>query len=110
MPNLEFLHFTSLQVSNGFLLPDENGPNAGKKPLPSLRRLYLEGIEAEDDNWDPLVSYVAHQASGGQTLSLNVFGEGVHICAGVIERIEGFVEELIYIPDPYQECPFDKCL
>ena len=110
MPNLEFLHLASLQVSNGFLLPDENGPNAGKKLLPSLRRLYLEDAEAEDDNWDPLVTYVAHQASGGQTLSLNVFGEGFHICAGVIKRIEGFVEELIYIPDPYQECSFDKCL
>ena len=110
MPNLEFLHLTGLDLSDGLLLPDPNGPNAGKKLLPSLRRLYLEDIEAEDDNWDPLVAYVAHQTSGGQTLSLNVFGEGVHICSGVIKRIEGFVEELIYTPDPDQECSFDKCL
>jgi len=110
MPNLEALHLVATVVSNRFLLPDPNGPNAHKKLLPSLRRLYIEDGEAEDDNWDPLVTYLAHQTSGGQAVSLNLFGEEVHVCQKVIKRIEALVEELIYAPDKYQDCPFDGCL
>ena len=108
MSNLEVLYLTR-PVESGFLLPDPNGPNAHKKLLPSLRRLYLEDAVAMDDNWDPLVTYLAHQTSGDQTVSLELFGEGVHVCSEVIEQIEGLVEELVYEPDPDQECPFGKC-
>ena len=108
MPNLEALHLTH-PVAPGFLLPDPNGPNAHKKLLPSLRRLYLEDAEAVDDDWDPLVTYLTHQTSGDQAVSLELFGHRVHVCSEVIEQIEGLVEELIYEPDPNQECPFDKC-
>ena len=109
MPNLEALHLTR-PVAPGFLLPDPNGLNGHKKLFPSLRRLYLEDAEAVDDDWDPLVTYLAHQTSGDQAVSLELFGEGVHVCSGVIEQIKGLVEELVYEPDPNQECPFDaKC-
>ena len=110
MPNLEALHLVTAVVSDGFLLPDPNGPNSHNKLLPSLQRLYMEDGEAEDDNWDPLVAYLAHQTSGGQAVSLNLSCEGVHVCPKVIKRIEGLVEELIYVPDKSQECPFGKCL
>jgi hypothetical protein len=76
MPNLETLYLSYPVVSDGFLLPDPNGPNADKKLLPSLRQLYLEDAEVEDDNWDPLVTYLAHQTSGGQAISLKIFGAG----------------------------------
>jgi len=109
MPNLEVLYLISPVVPDGFLLPDPHGPNAHKKLLPSLRWLCLEDVKAVDDNWDPLVTYLICQTFGGQAVSLNVFGEGVHICSDVIGRIEGLVEELVYVPDPDQECPFDKC-
>ena len=109
MPNLEALHLISPVVPDRFLLPDPKGPNAHGKLLPSLRRLYLEGVKAVDDNWDPLVTYLTCQTFGGQAVSLNVFGEGVHVCSEVIKRIEGLVEELIYVPDLREKCPFDKC-
>ena len=108
MSNLEVLYLTR-PVRSGFLLPDPNGPNAHKKLLPSLRRLYLEDAEAVNYNWDPLVTFLTHQTSGDQTVSLELFGQGVHVCSEVIEQIKGLVEELVYEPDPDQECPFDKC-
>jgi hypothetical protein len=110
MPNLEVLRLFRPVVSDGFLLPDPDGPNADKKLLPSLRKLYLEDVEAVGDNWDPLVTYLAHQTSNGQAISLEILGDGVHVCSGVIERIEGLVGELSYLPDPDQECPFGECL
>ena len=41
MPNLEALCFVNTIVSDGFLLPNPDGPNAHTKLLPSLRQLYL---------------------------------------------------------------------
>jgi len=108
MPNLEELYLT-YPVASGFLLPDPNGPNAHKKLLPSLRRLYLEHAEAVDGNWDPLITYLTHQTSGDQAVSLELFGQGAHVCSEVIEQIEGLVEELIYEPDRKRKCPFDRC-
>jgi len=110
MPNLEALSLTRPVISDGFLLPDPNGQNAHKELFPSLRRLYLEGARVVDDNWDPLITYLAYQTSGDQAISLDLFGEKVHVCPEVIERIEGLVEELVYEPDPDQGCPFGKCL
>lgn len=108
MPNLEFLHLFQPVVLGGFLLPDPNGPNAGKKLFPSLRRLYLESAEPEDD-WGPLIAYLAHQMSGSdRTLSLNLL-RTVHVCPGVIRRMENLVKELVYIPGQDRGCPFDKC-
>ena len=109
MPNLEALYLITPVVPGGFLLPDPNGPNAHKKLLPSLRWLCMEDAEAAFDDWEPLVTYLAHQTSGNQAVLLDLFGDGVHVCPEVIERIEGLVEELVYVPDPYQECPFDRC-
>jgi len=109
MPNLETLYLTCPVVSDRFLLPNPNGPNAHKKLFPSLRRLYLEGARAVDDNWEPLVTYLAHQTSGDQAVSLDLIGKGVHVCSEAIERIEGLVEELVYVQDPDQGCIFGKC-
>jgi hypothetical protein len=109
MPNLETLHLADQVVSDGFLLPDPSGPNADKKLLPSLRQLCLEYPKAEGDSWDPLVTYLAHQTSGGQAISIKVSGEELHICSKVIEQIEYLAEDFIYESDPDQECPFDEC-
>ena len=97
MPNLEALYLTSPAVSGRFLLPDPDGPNAHKKLLPSLQRLYLRDAEAVDGDWEPLVNYLAHQTSGNQVVSLSMF-KGVRICSEVIEQIDGLVEEFVYVP------------
>jgi len=109
MPNLEALYLISPVVFDRFLLPDTKGPNAYEKLLPSLRRLYLENAKVAYGNWDPLVTYLICQTFGGQVVSLNVFGKGVHICSEVIKQIEGLVEELVYVPDPREGCPFNEC-
>ena len=109
MPRLEALHLVDPVILNGFLLPDPNGPNAHKKLLPSLRRLYLEDAKAVCYHWGPLITYLTRQTSGDQVVFLSMFGEGVHVCPKEIKRIEGLVEELIYVPDPEWECPLDEC-
>jgi len=107
MPNLRALYLLSPVVSDRFLLPDPDGPNAHKKLLPSLQLLHLEDAEAVDNNWEPLVTYLAYQTSGGQAVSLYLSRD--HVCLEVIERIKGLVEEFVYGPDREQECPFDSC-
>ncbi|KAF9650310.1 hypothetical protein BDM02DRAFT_1452815 [Thelephora ganbajun] len=104
MPNLEFLYLFGVVVSNRFLLPKPDGPNAHRKLLPSLQRLYLEDVTAMDDNWDPLICYLSHQTRDNLLVSLSIFGEGVHICPEVVEQIERFVEEFIYLPEPDSGC------
>jgi hypothetical protein len=108
MDNVESLHLISPVVSEGFMLPNPNGPNAHKKLLPSLQRLYLEQARTSDCNWDPLIAYLAHQTSGNQAISLNVSGDVLHICSGLVKQIDDLVEEFVYIPGPESGCPFKK--
>lgn len=107
MPNIEMLYLSGPVISERFLLPDSDGPNACEKLLPSLQCLCLEAVVMEDD--DSLVRYLTHQTSGDQRITLGVFGGEVHMCCRVEERIRGLVERLVYSPDPYRECPFDCC-
>ena len=110
MQNLEFLYLIEAVVSNGFLLPEQDGPNASKKLLPSLRRLYIQPIAADDNDWDPLVYFLTQQAVGGQPISLGLSDKSVHICSGVLKEIEGLVKEFTYVPHPIvRECPLPGC-
>ena len=60
--------------------------------LPSLRSLCLVRFAPKDDgDWRPLINYLIHQTSGGQTISLRLC-EG-HIPPEVVKEIEGLVEE-----------------
>ena len=108
-PNIEMLHLTGAVIFEWFLLPDPSGPNAHKKLLPSLRWLYLEDPVVDDDDWDPLVRCLVHQTSGDQSISLSVFGEGVHICSNLQEKIRSLVDLFLYDPDLDKDCPFDYC-
>jgi len=104
MPNIEYLHLVDMIVWEGFLLPGPGEPNSYHKLLPSLRGLCLENVEALDEDWGPLVTYMTHQTSGNQVVSLNVFGDGVHICADVLDQLHSLVEWITYIADPDKEC------
>jgi hypothetical protein len=107
MPNLEALYLIDTVVCDGFLLPKPDGPNAHRKLLPSLQRLYLEDTVAEYHDWSPLFRYVAHQSSGNHRFSLFLFGDYTHVCSGVAEEIGGLVEEFAYNRDV--SCPLGKC-
>lgn len=78
MPNLEALHLVNTEVSDGFLLPNPNGQNAYRKLLPSLRRLYLHGPDAESDDWSPLVRYLTYQSSENHALSLDLYEDDLY--------------------------------
>jgi hypothetical protein len=109
MPNIQELHLTDALLSDGFLLPDPDGPLANTKLLPSLRHLHLEDTVLEDGDWTPLLFYLAHQTSGDQAISFILSGDPIHICKGVVRDVEGLVENFIldFIPD--EDCPFGVC-
>ena len=104
MPNLEALCLVDAEVSDGFLLPSPDGPNAHTKLLPSLRRLYLRDAEVGIyHDWIHLVRYVTHQTSGNHPFSLLLIGKQIHICSEVAKEIEGLVEE--FVCDRNGKCP-----
>ena len=111
MPEIEELHLTCVELSDRFLQPDQVRPLADTKLLPSLRHLHLEDILMEsDDDWTPLLLYLAHQTSGGQVISLTLSGEPVHICKDVVDGIKNLVDEFVLDLILDEECPFDYCL
>ena len=94
MPNIERLQLSNGMLSKGFLRPNQNGPRADAKLLPSLRSLYLEVVIL--DSWEYLEDYLIHQTSGGNTISLKLHGDYPYIPLGMVNRIKDLVEEFIY--------------
>jgi len=93
MPNIDNLYLVGSVVSDAFLRPD---PLSHSKLLPSLRHLSLDYFTLEnDDDWRPLVAYLAYQTSGGQTVSLSLHSHRPRIPPEVVSEIEGLVEEFI---------------
>ena len=109
MPNIQELHLISVEMSDRFLRPDSDGPPANAKTLPSLRYLHLEDIFTDPVDWSSLISYLAHQTSGGQAISLRITGDPIHICPHVAENIMDLVEEFVLDLTLDEECPFDIC-
>jgi len=97
MPNIETLHLCDIQLLEGFLQPDPDGPHANTKLLPSLRSLCLENIMClNNDDWGLLRAYLAHQTSDDQTISLKVIGDFPDDCPEVVNGIKDLVKEFIY--------------
>ena len=109
MPRIKELHLTDAPLTSGFLQPNPDGPLANTKLFPSLRHIHLEDTILEDEGWRPLVSYLTHQTSGGQVISLALTGGRRHICKDVMKDVESLVDELTlnFLPDT--GCPFDYC-
>lgn len=101
MPNIEILGLSKVTLSDGFLQPSPDGPYAGTKLFPSLRSLSLEDFTVEDDNWEPLTTYLAHQTSSGQVISLDVSSEHTLVPPEVKKRIQELVEE-------FTSCVYDS--
>jgi hypothetical protein len=96
MPSIKTLYLSGVEVSKGFLQPNPDGPRANKKLLPFLRALHLEDITLTDNDWSHLTTYLAHQTSDGQTVSLQVFGDSPFMSQEVVDEIRGLVEEFTY--------------
>jgi hypothetical protein len=109
MPNIQELYLTSPLLSNGFLQPESEGPLANTKLLPSLRWLHLEDTFLEEGDWSPLLSYLVHQTSGGQVISLSLYEGYVHVCKNVACDIQSLVENFIIHSDLDEYCPSGVC-
>jgi len=97
MPNIETLCLSNLLLSEGFLQPDPAGPHANTKLFPSLRSLCLEDVTFQsEDDWGHLITYLAHQTSGGQIISLEVVGDFPHERPGMVNGIRGLVKEFTH--------------
>lgn len=66
-------------------------------------------MEMDRGDWGPLVSYLTHQTSGNQVISLTITGVYVHICSHMVEDVKSLVGELILYPIPDEKCPLGIC-
>jgi len=90
MPNVENLYFVRSMITDTFLQP---GQLSHTKLLPSLRHLYLDQPILRNGNWRPLITYLAHQTSGGQVISLRLRGNRPLVPPKAVREIEGLVDE-----------------
>jgi hypothetical protein len=108
MSKIETLEVVDVELSEGFLQPNPDGPHSKSILLPSLRSLHLTRVSLTDRNWDPLVAFLRHQTSVGQPISLSVLGTGRHMCLGVAKEIrdlvEGFTFDLAGAVVPVSRC------
>jgi hypothetical protein len=109
MPSIEELRVNGVVLSEGFLQPNPYGLYVGSKLLPSLRKLFLEDVTVKDDDWGHLKSYLAHQTSDGQLISLEIRGGLAHLCPEVAKEIGGLVEKFKCELAPKTRCPVGRC-
>ena len=95
MPNIEELYLSRVALSKGFLQPNPDGPQASRKLLPSLRHLDLADITLADGDWSHLTTYLAHQTSGGQVISLEASSSS-HMGPRVVSEVKDLVEQFDY--------------
>ena len=95
MPNIKTLHLSRVALSKGFLQPNPDGPRANTKLLPSLRSLHLENVTLSDNDWSHLTTYLAHQTSDNQAISVQAWGRP-YMPTEVADEMEGLVEEFSY--------------
>jgi len=93
MPNIEMLHLSRVELSEWFLLPNLDGPNACVDLLPSLRSLVLDRVSLNDVNLDHLVRYLTYETFGGQTISLKV--KGYSQDPWMHQKVEGKIKNLV---------------
>ena len=103
MPNIERLHLSDVELSEGFLQPKPEGPRANTKLLPSLQSLYLEDILLDNHDWGHLTTYLVHQTSGDQVISLEVDGNHPYMHSRVVNEIKDLVKEFTYFQLPGED-------
>ena len=109
MANIETLYLTEVGLYEGFLQPNPDGPRANTKLFPSLRSLSLEHVVLNDDDWSHLTTYLTHQTSDGQIISLEVSGDSPYMPPEVVKEIEDLVEQFTYEGNPGPEGRGSPC-
>ena len=102
-PNLKELQFDTRRISLSITFP--TGGDEGV--LPSLQYIEIRTRPADDD-WSPLVAFLARRASSGGRLGLlNIFY--CHMCPEVKERIRSMVQVFYHVDFIGRSCPFGIC-
>jgi len=109
MPNIETLTLFDVTLYRRFLQPNPRGPRTRTKLLPSLRSLCLEKVSLTNHDWGDLTTYLAHQTSGGQGISLKIAGDFPHLCVDMAKEVESMVEKFQCHLYPVPECLFSRC-
>ena len=86
--NVKALSFDSVPLSAAF--PSSN--LAGDEIFPSLEYLQLERVD--DDDWSPLLTFLANRVSSGNRLDALVIRDSPNMPSGDAARIRGMVREL----------------
>jgi hypothetical protein len=105
MPNMNALDLFDVELSKGFLQPNPDGPHANAKLLPSLQELHLD--VTQNDGWGHLTTYLSHQTSGNQAISLGVSGRSP-MSSAVAEEITRLVCWFGYQQKPDTESDDDE--
>jgi len=92
MPNIAILTLSGVELYEGFLQPNPNGPYADEKLLPSLEVLCLEDVFPVNGDWSPLTTYLVHQTMDNQTVSLEMVSDFPYMRPEVVNEIEDLVE------------------
>ena len=103
MPNIEMLWLDDVVLSKGFLQPAPDGPHANTKLLPSLRYLLLDDVTLDNNDWNHLTTYLAHQTSDNQAISLKVYSRSVGMCPEMMDKIKDLVGEFVHRTIPESE-------
>ena len=103
MPNIVVFHLFGVELYEGFLLPNPDGPYADMYLLPALEMLCLIDVFPTDEDWSPLTTYLEDQTSDGQTISLEIAGEIPHMAPEVVKEIKDMVKEFVCQYDPRTE-------
>ena len=94
MPHIGTFSLESVELYEGFMLPDPDGPFAGERLLPSLDVFILMDVISINGDWSPLTTYLAHQTSGRRRLELlEIVGGTPDMGPEVVKEIKDMVKE-----------------
>ena len=78
--------------------------------FPSLQYAFLDRVEVDDDDWNPLVTSLARRASSGNQLGVLEIFDSSHMCTKVEGDIRGVVRRFqTEGMERRLRCPFNTC-